>query len=70
MEGPAGDALADDLAKLGAAHSDWFFTSTWAAAGFDSDRRMLVAHRSGVVLSDFSAAALEAKILAEDQRPE
>ena len=30
---------------------------------------MLIAHRSGVVLSDFSVAALEVKLLAEDQRP-
>lgn len=68
LKDPAGDALADDLAKLSAAHSDWFFTSTWAAAGFGPDRRMLIAHRSGVVLSDFSVAALEAKIQAEDRR--
>ena len=59
---------ASALATLREAHPDWFFTTTWVAAGSGPDRRLLVAQRHGVVLSDFTAEGLTAKIAREDAR--
>lgn len=64
-----GDGRASDLDRLRARYSGtgWFFTSVWAAAASGPDKRLLVAQRRGIVLSDWSAGALAAKIEAEDR---
>lgn len=61
--------IAEDIARLQAKHGPdgWFFTSCWVAAGSGPDRRMLIAQRA-VVLSDFTAEALTAKIRHEEGR--
>lgn len=59
--------VADDVARLREQHPGWFFTTTGVAAGSGPDRRMLIAQRNGVVLADLTAAALSAKIRAEEQ---
>ena len=59
------EAVTSDLGQLRERFPGWFFTSVWAAAGGGPDRRRLVAQRHGVILSDWSAAALAAKIEAE-----
>ena len=67
MNGPHEPSLLDDLSRLRGAHPGWFFTTTAVAAESGGDRRLLIAQRRGVVLSDFTAAALTAKIKREDQ---
>lgn len=59
---------ASDLDRLRARFPSWFFTTVWTAAGSGPDKRLIVATRGGVVLSEWSEKAMADKIEMEAGR--
>ena len=55
----------DDLAQLRAQFPDWEIEARWTVAGTGPDSRYLLASRSGVTLSAWTAEDLAAEIRRE-----